>query len=188
MKYCIECGKEIEDGAMFCTSCGTKQPELVFDKISDSKDEIVHGIPEAASDKKIEVHPMGKNTMIFSLIALSIYFIWGQGLTCAWWMLLIVITLLCLTFIRKAPTLQIIIGLFLIGVTMFGSKTLGYSWDQRNAYDWGYRDGYSYSEAWGMSPEEGFQMRINREYGKEVLEYKRFYIRGYKDGNSKSRK
>jgi hypothetical protein len=42
MKYCIECGEELEDGAKFCLKCGAAQPE----KSGESADE--PEMPESA--------------------------------------------------------------------------------------------------------------------------------------------
>ena len=46
MKYCINCGKELPDDALFCTACGVRQPEGV-DIPKDGPDAMPEGADEA---------------------------------------------------------------------------------------------------------------------------------------------
>lgn len=37
MKFCIECGAQLDDATVFCTQCGTKQPEIQAEPVKAPK-------------------------------------------------------------------------------------------------------------------------------------------------------
>ncbi len=120
--------------------------------------------------------------MFISIIALLVYFIWGQGLTCAWWMYLIFGSLILLVLSNSKPVLQWILSLFLLGITIFAPATFGYSEVQKNCYNRGLADGKLVKE-YGLSqdPEGTWELLCDQSSGDEVPKCKRYYMKGWDD-------
>ncbi|MBD5351922.1 MAG: hypothetical protein HDR86_03750 [Bacteroides sp.] len=88
---------------------------------------------------------------IIGILSLIIYFIWGQGTACAWWMWIPII-LLIVCIVAGQEILNWIISLFLLGVTFFAPPTFGYNDVQKGFYYDGYHFGetglFQYDAAW----------------------------------------
>lgn len=79
---------------------------------------------------------------IIGILSLIIYFIWGQGTACVWWMWIPIIGLIVSIF-SNIQFLNWLLGLFLLGVTFFASPTFGYNDVQKKAYHSGFSYGRS---------------------------------------------
>lgn len=123
----------------------------------------------------------GSVTRIFGFIALAIYFIWGQGFACAWWMWIIFGGLAFFVLTNKAQVLQWILGLFLIGITFFASPTFGYSEIAKSQYKQGMSDAYPVTIGYSYSPEEAWEDHKDKATV-DIDSYKKYYIRGFKRG------
>ena len=123
----------------------------------------------------------GSGARIFGIIALVIYFIWGQSFACAWWMYIILGGLSYLVVTNSAKMIQLILGLFLIGITFFAPPTFGYDEDQKSEYMAGFKDAQydllypNVDIAW-----EEKQDRASIDINK----WKKFYYRGFKRGRA----
>ena len=40
MKYCVKCGQQLPDQAMFCSKCGTKQPGMEVNNTAPAQEEV----------------------------------------------------------------------------------------------------------------------------------------------------
>ena len=40
MKYCVKCGQQLPDQAMFCSKCGTKQPGMEANNTAPAQEEV----------------------------------------------------------------------------------------------------------------------------------------------------
>ena len=131
------------------------------------------------------VEATGNNgARIFGFIALAIYFIWGQGTACAWWMWIVIICLVYLVLTNSAKVLQWALGLLLIGITFFASPSFGYGEIQKGQYVQGIKDGRFASNVMLIeSPDEAWEHHQSLARV-DISGYKRFYIRGYKRGRS----
>ena len=122
---------------------------------------------------------------ILGIIALVIYFFWGQGTACGWWMWLVLGVLVVLWFNNKAKILQWIIGLFLIGITFFAPPTFGYSQRQLEEYKAGWSDGNSYYRMDCIDCDWEWAWEQKQERARvDISGWKRFYKRGYNRGYS----
>lgn len=144
-------------------------------------------IESKSQEKKDEsTDSAGGNTIrYFGFIALAIYFIWGQGFACIWWMWFIFITLALLVFSNKVKLLQVLIGLFLIGITFFASPTFGYDKEQTREYRAGFSEGRSNYRIGCVDcdPDWAWEQKEERA-SVDISQWKKFYIRGYKRGYS----
>ena len=88
---------------------------------------------------------------IIGILSLIIYFIWGQGTACAWWMWIPII-LLIVSIVSVQEILNWILSLFFLGITFFASPTFGYNDVQkgfyREGYSWGKMGYVQYDAAW----------------------------------------
>ncbi len=116
---------------------------------------------------------------IIGIISLIIYFIWGQGTACAWWMW-IPIVMLIISILSNIQIINWICSLFLLGVTFFASPTFGYNDVQKASYHQGYTDGKSFGwvedsfeQCWNIK-EEGASVDVSGE--------KKYYRYGFKRG------
>lgn len=123
----------------------------------------------------------GGITLIFSIAALAIYFIWGQGFVCAWWMWFIFGLLAVLALSKKAQAIQWILGLFLIGITWFASPTFGYTEQQKAQYEQGREDAMPIHYGYSLTPEDAWKDHENGARV-DISGYKKYYIRGFKYG------
>lgn len=91
--------------------------------------------------------------IILSIISLIVYFVWGQGTACAWWMW-IPIVLLVISMLGSIKLLEWLISLFLLCVTFFAPPTFGYNDIHKSFYYDGYENGKSavlgYDASWYM--------------------------------------
>lgn len=121
---------------------------------------------------------------IFGFLSLAIYFIWGQGFACMWWMWLIFGGLAYLVFTNSAKMLQWILALFLIGITFFAPPSFGYGEVQRGQYEQGISDGrFANNIDLIETPDEAWENHESKARV-DISGYKKFYIRGYKRGLS----
>ncbi len=124
-------------------------------------------------------------TRLFSILALVIYFIWGQGFAYGWAVCIPLYMLIVLILTGKVQFLQWLISFYLICVTFFASPTFGYSDSEKAQYDSGYRDGHIGYSAGGIndSPDDWWEGHEDMA-SVDISKYKKYYIYGFKRGLS----
>lgn len=114
---------------------------------------------------------------IIGILSLIIYFIWGQGTVCAWWMWIPIIGLIvCIVFNIKL--LNWLLGLFFLGITFFASPTFGYDDVQKGFYT----EGYSWGKMGYVQYDAAWDDRKNRA-SVDVDGYEKYFRYGFKRGN-----
>ena len=121
---------------------------------------------------------------IFGFIALVVYFLWGQGFACAWWMWIVFGGLVYFVFTNSAKILQWILSLLLLVVTFFASPSFGYGEIQKGQYEQGIKDGRFASNVNLIESADEAWKHHESLARVDISGYKRFYIRGYKRGLS----
>lgn len=76
MKYCINCGKQIEDHAVFCAYCGTKQTEGTATRQTPNTYELPRTEAPAAADGS----SFGFSLLGFCIpiVGLILYLVWND--------------------------------------------------------------------------------------------------------------
>lgn len=140
---------------------------------------------EAVINSEGTIVSEGNGGRILGFIALGIYFLWGQGTACAWWMWIVIIGLTYLALTNSAKVFQWLLGLFLIGITFFASPTFGYSQRQLEEYNAGLSEGRFYYNVQCIDCDWEWAWEQKQERAREDISgWKRFYKRGYKRGYS----
>ena len=120
---------------------------------------------------------------VFSIIAILIYFIWGQGFAYGWVVCIPLYILIGLVLSGKVQILQWLISIYLLGVTLFASPTFGYSAQERAQYNSGYNDGnFGFTMGGiGDSPDDWWEGHKDKA-SIDISKYKKYYIYGFKRG------
>lgn len=113
---------------------------------------------------------------IIGILSLIIYFIWGQGTACAWWMWIPIIGLIVSIF-SNIQFLNWLLGIFLLGVTFFASPTFGYNDVQKGFY----REGYSWGKMGYIQYDAAWYDRQERA-SVDVDGYEKYFRYGFKRG------
>lgn len=118
---------------------------------------------------------------ILGVVALAIFFIWGQGFAAGWIVFTSFVLLILLVLINKLSVLQWVLGLFLLGVTLFASPTFGYSESARKQYNCGYSDGRMAYNLGGISDtiDDWWDGHVE-DASNDISGYKKYYVRGFK--------
>lgn len=115
--------------------------------------------------------------IILSIISLIVYFVWGQGTACAWWMW-IPIVLLVISMLGSIKLLEWLISLFLLCVTFFAPPTFGYN-DIQKAF---YYEGYIWGKGTLMEAYDVCWNRCKDEADIDIDSYEKYYRYGFKRG------
>lgn len=111
------------------------------------------------------------------VLSLIIYFIWGQGTACAWWMWIpIVVLIICI--VSGVEILNWLISIFLLCVTFFASPTFGYNDVQKGFYN----DGYSWGKLGYVQYDAAWYDRQERA-SIDVDDWEKYFRYGFKRGN-----
>ena len=84
MKYCVKCGQQLPDQALFCSKCGAKQPEMEQTPVEEEKAEavVVENQTETTQKPKTDLSAFMKVKTftlwgIFPIVLLIINLIFG---------------------------------------------------------------------------------------------------------------